>query len=236
MVFSTLRLQQYFSLFPDCPSIKFDSLSKESPLHSSGLIFSMLLGFFLLFSPADSFCLPDSAPVQDNQNNAAAAAVSGQSVDTNNSKTEKDSSSSDSAVLDSLAAAGIVESSFHQDPGSPIDWVWVFASIFIVIGLLLLFLYLLRVVIYRPPGASSPEGQFEMLRQFHLGPRKSICLVKVCDRLFLLGVTESNITRLMEVSDPEEAERMQAQLAASPKMQGRQFRDVYQGLVGRLKK
>ena len=236
MVFSTFFSQQYFIKIPEYPSLKRNSLSGGSTLLSSALIYSVLLVFLLFFSPEESLCFTDAVSAQDSPNNAQTAVDSGQPEDADFPKTAKSSSSTDSAVFDSLAAAGVAEPSFHQDPGSPIDWIWVFASIFIVIGLLLLFLYLLRVVIYRPPGALSPEGQFEMLRQFHLGPRKSICLIKVCDRLFLLGVTESTITRLMEVSDPEEVDRLQAQLGSAPKIQGKQFRDVYQGLLGRLRK
>ena len=39
----------------------------------------------------------------------------------------------------------------------------------------------------------------------------SVCLVEMADRVFLLGVTEHNITLLSEITDEEEIERLRRQ-------------------------
>lgn len=47
-----------------------------------------------------------------------------------------------------------------------------------------------------------------------LGPKMSVCLVEIAGRVFLLGVTEHNITLLSEIEDEEEIERLQRQSLA----------------------
>ena len=108
--------------------------------------------------------------------------------------------------------------------------------VLVVIGLLILFLHLLRKVVSRPVGTASAGEHFQVLQQFHLGPKKSISLVRICDRLLLLGVTEATITSLLEITGEEEVERILARLDESRKERQSNFREIYQGLLSRLKK
>ncbi len=55
-----------------------------------------------------------------------------------------------------------------------------------------------------------------LLDTLPLGPRMSVSLVEVADRVFLLGVTEHNITLLSEITDGEEIERLHRQSLANP--------------------
>jgi len=215
--------------------LKVDGPARRLRLPTACLTPALLLIFTAILFPVAGFCLAGSAPTAEKTTGADSSGVFSQSNDAGNPESRQDSAAR-SAVLDSLEAAGVKQPSVPRGQGPTFNVLKIIASILVVIGLLLLFLYLLRMVIYRPPGALSAGGQFEMLRQFHLGPKKSICLVRVCDRLFLLGVTESSITRLMEVEDPEEVAKIQAQLAEGPRVQGGQFREVYQGLIGKFKK
>ncbi len=47
-----------------------------------------------------------------------------------------------------------------------------------------------------------------ILEHLPLGPNRSVCVVEMANRLFLLGVTEHSITLLSEITDPEEIERL----------------------------
>ena len=47
-----------------------------------------------------------------------------------------------------------------------------------------------------------------ILEHLPLGPNRSVCIVEMADRVFLLGVTEHSITLLSEITDPEEVERL----------------------------
>ena len=47
-----------------------------------------------------------------------------------------------------------------------------------------------------------------VLENLPLGPNRSVCIVEMADRVFLLGVTDQSITLLSEITDPEEIERL----------------------------
>lgn len=47
-----------------------------------------------------------------------------------------------------------------------------------------------------------------ILEHLPLGPNRSVCVVEMANRVFLLGVTEHSITLLSEITDPEEIERL----------------------------
>ena len=47
-----------------------------------------------------------------------------------------------------------------------------------------------------------------VLENLPLGPNRSVCIVDMADRVFLLGVTDQSITLLSEILDPEEIERL----------------------------
>jgi flagellar biosynthetic protein FliO len=115
------------------------------------------------------------------------------------------------------------------------NWVWMFSSILIVIGLLYLFLYLLRRFFHRPGSVLSSGGQFQILQQFHLGPKKYLVMVRVGGRVLLLGVTENSINTLLEISDETEIKDVLAGLNNAVAAKGQNFRDIYQGLIGRFK-
>ena len=235
MVFATgcprendTRAQNKQGLKPHKPTLR-------GKFPTTGLSTAVLLAFAVLSLPISGLSLPESAPAVKEQNKTDNQVIAEHSGDADTASNKQDSSETERE--NQIWDKGQTDENFSTFQQKPlIDWVWVFASILIVIGLLLLFLYLLRRVIYRPPGAMAAGGEFEMLRQFHLGPRKSIYLVRVWDRLFLLGVTETSITRLTEITDPEEVANLQARLKSSHKVQGKQFREVYQDLVGKFKK
>ena len=60
-------------------------------------------------------------------------------------------------------------------------------------------------------GRAMSDGSGRLLEHLPLGPKMSVCLVEIADRVFLLGVTEHNITLLSEIVDEEEIERLQRQ-------------------------
>ncbi len=55
--------------------------------------------------------------------------------------------------------------------------------------------------------AVSGQGG-RILEHLPLGPNRSVCVVELADRVFMLGVTEHSITLLREITDAEEIERL----------------------------
>lgn len=62
-----------------------------------------------------------------------------------------------------------------------------------------------------------------------LGPNRSVCVVELAERVFVLGVTEHSISLLKEITDPEEIERLHRNsLAVSGGM------DIFSSQMGTL--
>ncbi len=61
--------------------------------------------------------------------------------------------------------------------------------------------------------AGAAGGQ--LLSHLPLGPNRSVCIVELAERVFVLGVTEHSITLLREITDPEEIERLHRSSLAS---------------------
>ena len=53
------------------------------------------------------------------------------------------------------------------------------------------------------------SGGGRVLENLPLGPNRSVCVIKIAGRVFLLGVTEHNITLLSEITDDEAIEDLQ---------------------------
>ena len=62
--------------------------------------------------------------------------------------------------------------------------------------------------------AARSSGGGRVLENLPLGPNRSVCVVKIAGRVFLLGVTENNITLLSEITDDEEIETLQENATA----------------------
>jgi len=60
--------------------------------------------------------------------------------------------------------------------------------------------------------------------------------VRVYNRLLLLGVTETTITTLLEITEQEEVDQILTRLNDSRKDQQTNFREIYQSLLSRFKK
>ncbi len=110
------------------------------------------------------------------------------------------------------------------------------SMVLIVMGLLVLFLHFLRKFLFKPLGGGISGEQFRVIRQFHLGPKKNVTLVRFAHRLLLLGVTDSTITTLAEIDDPEEVSRIEKDATGGGGEPGGGFKDIYQNLLSRSKK
>ena len=84
-------------------------------------------------------------------------------------------------------------------------------SLLAVFALVVLLAYLAARFLGGRFGKGIASGEGRLLESLPLGPKMSVCLVMMADRVFLLGVTEHNITLLSEIIDEEEIDRLQRQ-------------------------
>jgi flagellar protein FliO/FliZ len=57
-----------------------------------------------------------------------------------------------------------------------------------------------------------------ILSHLPLGPNRSVCVIEMSGRVFMLGVTEHSITLLSEITDPDEIDRLHREDLAFGKM------------------
>ena len=86
-------------------------------------------------------------------------------------------------------------------------------------------LYLLKKLTGKRSGPALKSDVLEVLQTTHLGPRKTISLIKVGNRSVLVGVTEQQISTITEL-DPEETEEI---LAVEPAAEVKT--DVFAGVL-----
>ncbi|WP_256324617.1 flagellar biosynthetic protein FliO [Selenomonas ruminantium] len=75
-----------------------------------------------------------------------------------------------------------------------------------------------------------------ILSHLPLGPNRSVCVIEMSGRVFMLGVTEHSITLLTEITDPDEIERLHREDLAfgrMPDMFSQQF-GTLAGLVQKV--
>ena len=70
----------------------------------------------------------------------------------------------------------------------------------LIIGLIYISLYLLKKYVYRTVSDKS-DGIFQILESTSIAPKKSLVLVKVLNRLLVLGISESQINTLTEFEE-----------------------------------
>jgi flagellar biogenesis protein FliO len=99
--------------------------------------------------------------------------------------------------------------------------IWPAMKMILALGTVM-FLFYLAIRLARRGGRvmrdSSGESAVRLLSAQPIGPRKSIALLAVENEVLVVGITESQITLLDKISDPERAARMmhRAPLRPSP--------------------
>lgn len=76
-------------------------------------------------------------------------------------------------------------------------------AVTVIIALIYLSMLLLRKLTMGRTGIMGGTRAIEMLERSHFAPKKFICLMRVGQKVFLLGVTENNINLVADVSDQE---------------------------------
>lgn len=73
----------------------------------------------------------------------------------------------------------------------------------------------------------------ELLHTSYIGPKKSLCLVEVLDRILLLGVTENQINVLMQLTAEDVDENAKNALLVKKEGSNRQFKEILKQVLGK---
>ena len=112
-----------------------------------------------------------------------------------------------------LAAEGGYLSGYAEPDPRPTGVSW-WSTLAYLLSLLAVFVFVLllaygaaRLLSSHFAKATGATGG-HLLSHLPLGPNRSVCVVELAERVFVLGVTEHSITLLTEITDSEEIERL----------------------------
>lgn len=77
-----------------------------------------------------------------------------------------------------------------------------FLSLFLILGLIFVFFFVLKRLKIGPLAGSKP-ALMKLLGTLSLAPKRGIALVEVCDQWFVIGIGTENVSLISKVDRPE---------------------------------
>ncbi len=112
----------------------------------------------------------------------------------------------------------------------PLDMGWMLAktilSLVLIIALIFAVVFLLKRFFGKQLPGSVNREWFQVIAKIPLQPRQSLWLVKVVNRILLLGVTESGITMLTEFEQTPEMRQIISSLENSQRFNNSGFLQI----------
>jgi len=119
------------------------------------------------------------------------------------------------AADEAAPSGGYLSGYENADPNpSPVSWWSTLAyllSLLVIFALVVAMAYFAARIMGGHFGRGPTGAGGRILDSLSLGPKMSVCLVEMAGRVFLLGVTEQNVTLLSEIMDEEEIEQIRRQ-------------------------
>ena len=118
---------------------------------------------------------------------------------------------------------------------SAVSW-WSTVAYVVSLFAVFAFVVILAYVVARAFGKNSMQRLAErggqVYLQLPLGPNRSVCVVELFGRVFVLGVTDANIHLITEIDDPETVE----EIRASTPLEGGVFQEQFGSLSNFVQK
>ncbi|MBP5451313.1 MAG: flagellar biosynthetic protein FliO [Treponema sp.] len=92
----------------------------------------------------------------------------------------------------------------NQSSSSPLRTVWVFFRMILVLGIVLAIVWIIFKLMKRStdPGNSTDEF-LRKVSSLTISPGKSVQIVTLIDKAYLLGVSDNSVNLITEIEDPE---------------------------------
>ena len=123
-------------------------------------------------------------------------------------------------AADAASSSGYLSGYENPDPRpSPVSWWSTLAyllSLLVIFGFVVVMAYFVARFVGGHFGKSVSRHGGRLLVSLPLGPKSSAAVVEIAGRTFLLGVTESNVSMLAEITDPREIEALERESALLP--------------------
>ncbi|MCH8124653.1 flagellar biosynthetic protein FliO [candidate division KSB1 bacterium] len=127
----------------------------------------------------------------------------------------------------------------QQSPATVPNFTELIFQSIILLGFIILLiyfiLYLLKRFVYKNPAQHS-NNAFEILSITPLIPKKSICVIKMVDRILVLGLTENAISPITQIDNPDQRREWEAAFKNSGGSTARSFSAQLEKIFRGIKK
>ena len=97
-------------------------------------------------------------------------------------------------------------------------------ALLLIVALIYVSIIMLKKLSYGKMGKQGMSGTIEVVDRHHLSPKKQLCLIKIENKHFLVGVTDQAVNLVADVSDQEFKKR---DAVAKPEYQGFSFKRFF---------
>ena len=110
---------------------------------------------------------------------------------------------------------------------------WLYFKFFLMIGLLLAgFYFFFRFVTKKAGIANVGADAVNVLTAVPLGPNKYIQIVEIAGQIFVLGITDSNISMITEITDKDNKDRIKLLSSKSTPIKNANFQKYFNDSIG----
>ncbi|MFA5519914.1 MAG: flagellar biosynthetic protein FliO [Spirochaetota bacterium] len=187
--------------------------------NSKGLILCLFLLFLMFFSISSTSYF--YAFSQDKQEQGKSFEV------------KRDITQEEKETAEAAPGEGFVEDDFRPRVEEE-SYGWLMLKTLLVLGLLAAGFYMFFRFIQQKSGIQlSGQNVVQVLSVVSLGPGKTLHVVDMAGKVFLLGVSENNINLLTEIKDKDEIDRIRLLSSRSAPVAGKGFQEFLTEQVGK---
>lgn len=182
--------------------------------------------FFIFFIGLMFFSVSLTAPVYlygDNEQQ--------QTEKSSNSKSDITQGKAEEA--EKVPGQGFAEEDFRPQVEEE-SYGWLMMKTLFVLGLLAAGFYMFVRFIQQKSGIQlTGQSVVQVLSVVPLGPGKTLHVVDMAGKVFLLGVSENNINLLTEIKDKDEIDRIRLLSSRSTPLEGKGFQEIVMEQIGK---
>jgi flagellar protein FliO/FliZ len=104
-------------------------------------------------------------------------------------------------------------------------------SLALVVILIFVILFILKKYVYRDYGHGKSSAYLKILGHLVIQPKKFIYIIKIFDKILIIGVSENNINVLSEINDSESVQKIEGLLTVKT-TGSRNFLDYLKSNIG----
>ena len=107
-----------------------------------------------------------------------------------------------------------------SEASQPINMTWLFFKtmglLVVIIFLIFLSVYLIKKYVFHPNSGTGESGWIRVIGQTQIHPKNILTLVKVLDKIILLGSTDTNVENLAEFNNIPEIQPFLDRMGKKP--------------------